>query len=118
MIDNHDVAARRRDVGGLSGTVLRHISPDAHHGSVAGCENFFAVGIIVGIASSIPLVAFTVRSDLQEIVGERFRQESLVRIQVAMLGCDVPRSFERQSPGETWRSLKLSRRLLRFALAS
>src|SRR5215470_18886813 len=85
VIDNDKIAAGRLNVRGLSRNILSHVAAHSNDRSVSCCEHFLAVCIVIGIVSSVPLVTFSIRSDLQKIICERFRKKPLVGVEISML---------------------------------
>src|SRR5689334_15794901 len=96
MVDDDDVSAGRVEICCLAGNVFRHVIPYEDYRSFPCGDDLLSVSVIIGIGLAITLVAFSVYSDLQEVVGVSLRSKSLMCVQVAVLRRDIPGTVKRQ----------------------
>src|SRR6185436_16288453 len=77
-----------------SGSVFRKRSLNEDDGAVLRRKHLFAIGVVVRVARSIPLIAFPVGANLDKVVRKRFGEEFLMGVQISMFILDVPRAFK------------------------
>ena len=99
VIDDDDIASWRIQVG-PAWIVLINIGSNKHNGSVFCREYLLSIGIIVGVVSSVLLIALAVRPDLDKVIGKGLGEISLVEVLIPVLVSDIPNAVEWKPSGK------------------